>query len=248
MRPYHHLEYVPLAGVTGVRTIIVMAELEPLVWNSLFSQTHTYKVMFSTQSKRKTAIPQSGWVGVSPHELYAAESRRIFTPLFPECNPFNVRNNRDTFLEVGEKLWLRRVYGVLMAFSLGNRALAIFCFLLGISHWYNSPLKCVCQGVFLKVMSGESILRPDSKLFCCFLIKTIKYCVYLDVFARNTRFCWKKQNFGFYENRSENRAQDVFFSSKVNVFRVCGTRKQCFHFFEKHGITLLCCIQNSKII
>ena len=43
-------------------------------------------------------------VGVSPHELYAAESRRIFTPLFPECNPFNVRNNRDTFLEVGEKL------------------------------------------------------------------------------------------------------------------------------------------------
>ena len=122
-------------------------------------------------------------VGVSPHELYAAESRRIFTPLFPECNPFNVRNNRDTFLEVGEKLWLRQVYGVLMAFSLGNRALAIFCFLLGISHWYNSPLKCVCQGVFLKVMSGESILRPDSKLFCCFLIKTIKYCVCLDVFA-----------------------------------------------------------------
>ena len=68
---------------------------------TLFSQTHTYKVMFSAQPKRKNGDPT---VLVSPHELYAAESRRIFTPLFPECNPFNVRNNRDTFLEVGEKL------------------------------------------------------------------------------------------------------------------------------------------------
>ena len=138
LRPYHHLEYVPLAGVTGVGTIIVMAELEPLVWNSLFSQTHTY----SRPVEEENCVPH----GMSPHELYAAESRRIFTPLFPECNPFNVRNNRGTFLEVGEKLWLRRVYGVLMAFSLGNRTLAIFCFLLGISHWYNSPLKCVFRG------------------------------------------------------------------------------------------------------
>ena len=67
-------------------------------------------------------------------------------------------------------------------------------------------------------------------------------------FCEEHKVLLKNQNFVFYENRSENRAQDVFFSSKVNVFRVCGTRKQCFHFFEKHGITLLCCIQNSKII
>ena len=164
---------------------------------TLFSQTHTYKVMFSTQSKRKTAIPQSGWVGVSPHELYAAESRRIFTPLFPECNPFNVRNNRDTFLEVGEKLWLRQVYGVLITFSLGNRALAIFCFLLGISHWYNSPLKCVCQGGFLESNVWRKHFATRQQAVLLFFNKNYKILCIFGCFCEEHKVLLKKHKILF---------------------------------------------------
>ena len=51
-------------------------------------------------------------------------------------------------------------------------------------------------------------MRPDSKVFCCFLVKTTKYCVYLGV-LRGTQGFVEKTKKHFYENRNENGAQDV---------------------------------------
>ena len=100
----------------------------------------------------------------------------------------------------------------------------------------------------LKVTSGGSILWADSKVICCFLIETTKYCVYLVVFARNTEFCWKNKNFDFLKTGVKTLLKTRKFHKKLTFFVCMLVENRCFHFFEKHEITLLWGIQNSKIL
>ena len=100
----------------------------------------------------------------------------------------------------------------------------------------------------LKVTSGGSILWADSKVICCFLTETTKYCVYLVVFARNTEFCWKNKKFCFLKTGVKTLLKTRKFHKKLTFFVCMLVENRCFHFFEKHEITLLWGIQNSKIL
>ena len=110
-------------------------------------------------------------------------------------------------------------------------------------HWIGSV-----SAFSLKVTSGGSILWADSKVICCFLIETTKYYVYLVVFARNTEFCWKNKNFDFLKTGVKTLLKTRKFHKKLTFFVCMLVENRCFHFFEKHEITLLWGIQNCKIL
>ena len=70
-------------------------------------------------------------------------------------------------------------------------------------------------------LKGGSILWADSKVICCFLIETTKYCVYLVVFARNTGFCWKNGFLIFWKQEWKPCSRRINFAKNNRFLCVC---------------------------